>query len=207
MKADISAQDRSYRRGLVLGFTLAEVMVLIIFALLLALSWHLVAKDKEIDRLSQSLKEKEADVITLTELTIKLKARIEQFERFDDFDDLFRELEQVKKKRAAQEQANAALREKVEALERENDALEERAAMAERIMEIAREAHVPTEDPEKTVQEIASRLEQLKKVKEGMKAVGLDDSQVKEFVENTLGKLAEAEHPSSPPPKNPALIF
>ncbi len=51
MGADISAQDRSYRRGLVLGFTLAEIMVLIIFALLLALSWQLVAKDKENDRL------------------------------------------------------------------------------------------------------------------------------------------------------------
>ena len=56
-------------------------------------------------------------------------------------------------------------------------------------MEIAREARVPTKDPEKAVQEIASRLEQLEKVKEGMKAAGLDDSQVKEFVENALKVL------------------
>ena len=148
MDADISAQDRFYRRGLVLGFTLAEVMVLIIFALLLAISWHLVAKDKEIDKLKQSLTEKEAVVAKLTERTRTLEERVA---RGDDFDDLFRELEQAKEQQAAKEQANVALREKLEA------------------------------------------LEQLEKVKEGMKAAGLDDSQVKEFVENTLGKLAETE--------------
>ena len=148
MDADISAQDRFYRRGLVLGFTLAEIMVLIIFALLLAISWHLVAKDKEIDKLKQSLTEKEAVVAKLTERTRTLEERVA---RGDDFDDLFRELEQAKEQQAAKEQANVALREKLEA------------------------------------------LEQLEKVKEGMKAAGLDDSQVKEFVENTLGKLAETE--------------
>ena len=148
MDANISAQDRFYRRGLVLGFTLAEVMVLIIFALLLAISWHLVAKDKEIDKLSQSLKEKEAVVAKLTERNRTLKERVA---RGDDFDDLFRELVQAKEQLAAKEQANVALREKLEA------------------------------------------LEQFEKVKEGMKAAGLDDSQVKEFVENTLGKLAETE--------------
>ena len=190
MDADISAQDRFYRRGLVLGFTLAEVMVLIIFALLLAISWHLVAKDKEIDKLSQSLKEKEAVVAKLTKRTKTLEERVA---RGDDFDDLFRELEQAKEQQAAQEQANAALREKLEAREKETKALEERATVAEKLMEMAREAGVPTEDPEKAVQEIASRLEQLEKVKEGMKAAGVDDSQVKEFVENTLGKLAETE--------------
>ena len=190
MDADISAQDRFYRRGLVLGFTLAEIMVLIIFALLLAISWHLVAKDKEIDKLSQSLIEKEAAVTKLTERTRTLKERVA---RGDDFDDLFRELEQAKEQQAAQEQANAALREKLEAREKETKALEERATVAEKLMEMAREAGVPTEDPEKAVQEIASRLEQLEKVKEGMKAADVDDSQVEEFVENTLSKLAEAE--------------
>ena len=190
MGADISAQDRSYRRGLVLGFTLAEIMVLIIFALLLALSWHLVAKDKENDRLSQIITEQEVAVAKLTERTRMLEKRVA---RGDEFDDLFRELEQAKEQQAALEQANAALREKREALEIETKALEERATVAEKLLEMAREAGVPTEDPEKAVQEIASRLEQLEKVKEEMKAAGLDDNQFKEFVENTLVKLAEAE--------------
>ena len=118
MYSDISAQDRFYRRGLVLGFTLAEVMVLIIFALLLALSWHLVGKDKEIDKLSQSLKEKEVAVAKLTERTRTLDEKLTEHTRTlevevargDDFNDLFRELEKAK------EQANVALREKLDGL-------------------------------------------------------------------------------------------
>ena len=190
MKGDISAQDRSYRRGLVLGFTLAEVMVLIIFALLLALSWHLAAKEKEIVELSQSLKEKEAAVAKLAERTKTLKERVA---RGDDFDDLFRELELAKKQQAAQEQENATLREKVEALEEKNKTMEEHTLVAEKAMEIAREAGVPTENPLKALEKIASRLEQLEKVEEGLKAAGLDDSQVEEFVEKTLDKLGDTE--------------
>ena len=132
MGADISAQDRSYRRGLVLGFTLAEIMVLIIFALLLALSWQLVAKDKENDRLSQIITEQEVAVAKLTERTRMLEKRVA---RGDEFDDLFRELEQAKEQQAALEQANAALREKREALEIETKALEERATVAEKLLE------------------------------------------------------------------------
>ncbi len=190
MDADISAQDRFYRRGLVLGFTLAEVMVLIIFALLLAISWHLAAKDKENDRLSQIITEQEVAVAKLTERTRTLEERVA---RGDDFDDLFRELELAKEQRAAQERAFAGLRETLKTFEEKTKALEERAAVAEKFMETAREAGVPTEDPEKAIQEIASRLEQLEKVKEGIKVAGLDHSQVKEFFENTLDKLAEAE--------------
>jgi len=142
MGADISAQDRSYRRGLVLGFTLAEIMVLIIFALLLALSWQLVAKDKENDRLSQIITEQEVAVAKLTERTRTLEERVA---RGDDFDDLFRELEQAKEQQAAQEQAVAALREKLEAHEKEIKVLKERATVAEKFMEMAREARVPNQ--------------------------------------------------------------
>ena len=190
MDADIPAQDRFYRRGLVLGFTLAEVAILIIFALLLALSWHLAAKEKEIAELSQSLKEKEVVVAALTE---RKKTLEELIGRGDDFDDLFRELELAKEQQAAQEQANAALHANLEDLEVKNKALEERAGVAEKAMEMAREAGVPTEDPEKALEEIASRLEQLEKLIEGMKAAGLDDSQAKKFVEKTQDQLAEAE--------------
>ena len=302
MDTDISAQDRFYRRGLVLGFTLAEVMVLIIFALLLATSWYLAAKDKKIDKLeaaNRTLEErvargddfddqfrelKQADeqraaqeqvIAALREKVTKVleertardddfddqfrelkqadeqraaqeqviaalrekvtkaleerAARDDDFDdqfrelkqadeqraaqeqviaalrekvtkvleeraaRDDDFDDQFRELKQADEQRAAQEQVIAALREKVETLENETKALEERATVAEKFMEMAREAGVPTEDPEKAVQEIASHLEQLAKVREGVKAAGLDDNQITEFVENSLSKLAEAE--------------
>lgn len=186
MNADISAQEQFYRRGLVLGFTLAEVAVLIIFALLLALSWHLAAKEKKIDGLSQTLKEREAAVVKLTEHKRVLEERVA---RGDDFDDLFRELEQVKEQRAVGEQANVALREKVETLKEKNEVLEDRTAITEKLMKIARKAGMSAEDPEKTFEKFASQLEGLKKIKEEMKAAGLDDSQTKDFLRNAQRKL------------------
>ena len=41
-------QDKPYRRGLVLGLTLAEIMILLIFILLMALSSALASRDKKI---------------------------------------------------------------------------------------------------------------------------------------------------------------
>ena len=43
-----SKQDISYRRGLVLGFTMAEIMILILFAILMALASSLLSKEKRI---------------------------------------------------------------------------------------------------------------------------------------------------------------
>lgn len=45
-------QDKSYRRGLVLGLTMAEVMILLIFVLLMALAAALSKREKEIAVLS-----------------------------------------------------------------------------------------------------------------------------------------------------------
>ena len=41
-------QDKAYRRGLVLGLTVAETMILLVFALLFTLSASLYSKDQEI---------------------------------------------------------------------------------------------------------------------------------------------------------------
>ncbi len=116
-----------------------------------------------------------------------------RFARGDDFDDLFRELELAKKQQTVLRQVIGTLREKRETLEEENQALEERAIVAEKLLEMAREAGVPTEDPERAIQVIASRLDQLEKIHEGLKAAGLSENQIKEFFEKTLVQLVEAE--------------
>jgi hypothetical protein len=46
--ADIGVQGRAYRRGMVLGLTMAEIMILIVFAFLLILTSILVAREKEV---------------------------------------------------------------------------------------------------------------------------------------------------------------
>lgn len=51
MKADIQHQDNTYRRGLVLGLTMAEIMVLILFALLLAMAASFELRERELVRL------------------------------------------------------------------------------------------------------------------------------------------------------------
>ena len=55
MKGSIFRQEVFYRRGLVLGFTMAEILVLIIFSLLLALSLSLAQREKEIKKLNEKI--------------------------------------------------------------------------------------------------------------------------------------------------------
>jgi len=42
-------QDKSYRRGLVLGLTMAEIMILLIFVLLMALASALATREKKLE--------------------------------------------------------------------------------------------------------------------------------------------------------------
>src|SRR3546814_2411529 len=88
----MAGQDRSYRRGLVLGFTLAEVAILIIFALLLALAWHVANKEKELVTLRGALDRSEVVVAQLREQRRQLESRLAAG---DDFDHFFREPEQL----------------------------------------------------------------------------------------------------------------
>jgi hypothetical protein len=46
-------QDKSYRRGLVLGLTVAEIMILLIFVLLMALAAALQNRDQRIQALDR----------------------------------------------------------------------------------------------------------------------------------------------------------
>jgi len=46
-------QDKSYRRGLILGLTIAEIMILLIFVLLMALAASLGSRDKKIEALDK----------------------------------------------------------------------------------------------------------------------------------------------------------
>lgn len=49
MKQPDFRQDKSYRRGLILGLTIAEIMILLIFVLLMALAAALASRDKQIE--------------------------------------------------------------------------------------------------------------------------------------------------------------
>jgi hypothetical protein len=53
MKGSVFREEFFYRRGLVLGLTMAEIIILIIFSLLLALSWMLGQKEEESKKLNK----------------------------------------------------------------------------------------------------------------------------------------------------------
>lgn len=82
----MSNYDIGYRGGLILGFTMAEVMILLIFSLVLILSYIINEKDKQ---LQDTIKE-------LVFLEEKKHILIERLEDENKFDELFQELEVIK---------------------------------------------------------------------------------------------------------------
>lgn len=55
MTYDIRHQEGAYQRGMVLGLTLAEIMLLVLFALLLVLTASLITREEKIDNLNLKL--------------------------------------------------------------------------------------------------------------------------------------------------------
>ena len=72
-RGDIGRQQAQYRRGLVLGFTVAETMLLILFALMLALGFVLMKRDRELSALT-------GEIYTLREKAQFLAAKLEVFQ-------------------------------------------------------------------------------------------------------------------------------
>ena len=169
-------EDRAYRRGLVLGLTMAEIAVLLIFCLLLALAALLMAKDEEISERDKQIQE-------LTEANALLKKRVEhvlaQNNRADDFEEDFETLYLKQTVKAeALEQQNAALTERVEALEALEDALKASGRSA---------------DPE-TIERLDQDLASLDEAKRGA-----------ERAEQLEGVLRDANLPVEPDPLATAI--
>lgn len=109
--ATILEEEHSYRRGLVLGFTLAEIVVLVIFLLLMALATLLARKEEELAERTRELERAEARAAgAMTEL----QRVVEALGGRDAFDDNFKVLVES--------------REAIEALRAEKRALEEQIA-------------------------------------------------------------------------------
>lgn len=141
MSVGLAQQERSYRRGLVLGLTMAEIVVLIIFALLLALAAVLAIREdriRELERLA-------AETAPARQMLAALR---EQFPQAQSFDDLFIELKVAIEQAKLLEPTKENLREAVE-----------KAKQAEKNAKIARA--VEQQFPQaRTPEEIARELKQ-----------------------------------------------
>lgn len=74
----IARQGSSYRQGLVLGLTMAEVMLLIVFALLLTLGSALISKRDQVAKLSaiEALLRENGDLLNVSATELRLIAKL-----------------------------------------------------------------------------------------------------------------------------------
>lgn len=165
--------ERSYRKGLLLGFTLSEIAILLIFVLLLAMgtvfSKEHADSERRIEALSQALAQANATVLEQEARNRALKEREQAVElvrqklaeaggeeRANRFDDVFNELVLAAKDR---EQAKAQ--------EAEVKALREKARMLEDVAEAARlAAGEPPERGAESLHRIVVMLRSLKDLRE-----------------------------------------
>ena len=89
MPTDVNHDNTAYRRGLVLGYTMAEIVLLIIFILLLLTSFINFKKTKEIKSLENELAQNKNSLQKYKPLLDETSKR---FSDVNDFDDLFQKL-------------------------------------------------------------------------------------------------------------------
>ncbi len=110
-RGDIGRQQAHYRRGLVLGFTVAETMLLILFALMLALGFVLMQRDRELRALT-------GQIASLRERQQFLATKLEVFQAIDEgrpTDEFFHELVRARALQASVAARAAALAEREKA--------------------------------------------------------------------------------------------
>jgi len=142
---------RAYRRGIVLGLSLAELFILLVFLLLLALLGYALLRDDQSVRQAQTIAEQQEQIVNLQE-------QVAPFENIDP-NDLIRQNEQLKgdllvaqgRAEDANRRAEEAEREaeqqaqRVADLERENERAEARVREAERRAIVAESARQEAE--------------------------------------------------------------
>lgn len=171
--AEIAHENLSYRRGLVLGLTMAEIVVLIIFVLLLALAGLLGNKERQLAALADDNKKLEDHVNQLIEVNGTLTELLPKSRKFDD---LFQELT-LTRKRLNQQAEHIAV-------------LEEKAVRDEPVVRAVDTAPVPGDTTERKAIELVTRA---KITRAALAAAGMDTERpiTSEMVPEANKRLAE----------------
>jgi len=122
-------QDRTYRRGLVLGLTMAEIVILVIFCLLLALTATLALREERIRQLELAMSK--ADIASRLHDLLQ-----RQFPSAESYDDYFKELVALQEKEALLDQVAEA--------SGDTKTLVEDARLGAELREIAKERGAPS---------------------------------------------------------------
>lgn len=184
--SNIIQQNQSYRRGLILGLTIAESVVLIIFALLLILTTLLISKDSQL-RTCQSEKQ------TLAE-------------RCHDADELLRSLQEQDKKIAALEKRIAGLEaellarnQKIATLERKAADLEAQLTELEKVRQMVEQINQQIPGNQALSEKLDALLKQAEAwkrlVQQLTKGQTMPDEQIQGMLNKVLEKIG-TERPS-----------
>jgi predicted transcriptional regulator len=174
MVTPVLDQNRAYRKGIILGFTMAEISVLIIFCLLLATSFLIQKKKDIISKLTHENNELNQVKVKLDELKKNSTSQME-------FDDLFQELTRSK-----------AQAEKINKLQAD---LDKRLTEVKELAVIKNKLQTNTSN--KSIKEIISELvsdaQYAKEIQDSLKNTSLKDHSAKEIAQiiNSSGKFAE----------------
>lgn len=138
---------RAYRRGIVLGLSLAELFILLVFLLLLALIGYALSRDDQAAQQAQTIADQREQLDALAPIVdadpSELEQRIVQLER--EKSDAERRAEEAEQQARMFRNENTALHEAKEALEEERGILEERAEASEKAAESAEAARQAAE--------------------------------------------------------------
>ena len=189
----VAREDAFYRRGTVLGLTLAEIMLLLLFVLLLALSFLVQNGEREVAAVRQELTEQQNQVRALT---AQLAAAGVQKQQQKAFNDVFIELQLAKGELERKDKLVADLSGKLETMK---DAPEKAASWDS----LERELGGP-QDPKKLAERLLTTRESAA-VAEAVKGSGLpmepkelaqklaDLRELEKLAVQALGDKAKAE--------------
>lgn len=177
--SNIIQQNQSYRRGLILGLTIAESVVLIIFALLLILTTLLISKDSQLRTLA---------------------------ERCHDADELLRSLQEQDKKIAALEKKIAsfevellARNRKIASLERKAADLEAQLTELEKVRQMAERINQQIPGDQVLSEKLDALIKQAEAWKRLIQQIKKDQTMPDEQIQGMLNKVLEkigTERPS-----------
>jgi hypothetical protein len=207
MEADIRAQTRFYRRGMILGLSMAEIVTLIIFVLLLTLAVSLRYKDKQIAALTRTVQSQETQVATLVE---KINILLPNAGSKNQFDDMFRELrlaqqeaEQAKQRIAVLEERAKTTAPLVEQLVTANRAessvgekvvwLSDRIRLAEAVSQIIQKAGLLPDGSQMILAEVEKLLASLSGLQTALAKGSYESGSIDQFVHQTLAQLHQAD--------------
>jgi hypothetical protein len=163
-------ENALYRRGIVLGLTMAEVVILIIFCLLLLLANIVGKKNDEIRMLKAGIQQKEEQLAILNE-NENLAADLQKLYRLldtDSFDDTFKELILIQEKYKSLVAELTELREKIkdtrefeEVLQENNLSVGEAVNIVESVQKIKKNSpdFLPDQDAIRDLPDKILRLE------------------------------------------------